>query len=44
MPSEFILYIKMDSKAFNCRVCWRRDNEIGVEFQGPTERPSWYKI
>jgi len=32
IPDEFILYIPQQNQRFHCRVVWRKENKIGVQY------------
>jgi len=32
LPDEFVLYIPQQSQQFHCRITWRKDNKIGVQY------------
>lgn len=42
VPDEFMLYVTVDQECFNCRIRWRHNDRIGVEFAGTASKPKWH--
>lgn len=42
LPDEFMLYVTLDRECYACRVCWRRNDRVGVNFKGLAPKPKWH--
>ncbi len=42
VPEEFMLYVTVDQECHQCRIRWRRNDRIGVAFQGRASKPKWH--
>lgn len=42
VPDEFLLYVPTDGIGYKAIVRWRRDDRIGVEFNGTEPKPHWH--
>jgi hypothetical protein len=39
LPANFQLYVPVDGIAYDCRLRWRRNDKVGVEFLGRGPKP-----
>ena len=42
VPSHFLLYVPVDGIGYKSVVCWRKDDRIGVKFNGTEPKPHWH--
>lgn len=42
VPDQFLLCVTVDRECYNCRICWRRNDRIGVAFTGTAAKPRWH--
>lgn len=39
LPESFLLYVPIDGVAYRCVLCWRRNDRVGVRFEGTESKP-----
>lgn len=42
VPERFLLYIPVDGIGYRSIVRWRRNDRVGVQFEGTEPKPSWH--
>ena len=42
IPQEFLLYVPVDGVGYRSIVRWRKQDRIGVEFNGTEAKPGWF--
>jgi hypothetical protein len=42
IPSEFLLYVPVDSVAYRAQLRWRSGERVGVMFLGTEPKPRWH--
>ncbi|GLR40818.1 MULTISPECIES: PilZ domain-containing protein [Mesorhizobium] len=39
VPERFLLYVPVDGIAYRATVCWRKNDRVGVQFNGTEPKP-----
>jgi hypothetical protein len=42
VPSEFLLYVRVDAIAYKAVVTWQAGTRVGVRFTGTEPKPAWH--